>query len=381
MLDCHLALKSCVNLSSNIYNDKPEHLYKYKRNLLAFYTYTDIEAASIYLDSLLKENEAPYYRYFLYTAGPIKLMNNNLKDAKLYLNKALDLKLSPIYEGNILNNIGVLKMSIINEVINFNKNTNDSDNLNKELEQKFYNNVISKDDYLKFNTDNEYEEAIIYLKLAIQKYENSQIEDDKKEDSQINNNDDNNILLNNNIKNDIFNTFLISKKFSPSNLNSNSTINEESIILEYFKNSTFSSKTITNILEYLFESNNNENLKSTGFWIKAGLQNKNNPNICRQLIISGLVYSQLRQTMIAEGMYRQCIDILNKSDINAMNSDNLYMENKINLSLCLNMYGRLLLRTEKRQEEGQSLIKKSENIKFNNWLKLSTKLHYLGFDF
>lgn len=126
-------------------------------------------------------------------------------------------------------------------------------------------------------------------------------------------------------------------------------------------------KTITNIAEILFTLEKN---KDTGFWLKCGLIN--NANISRHLIITSLVYSQLGQTMIAEGMYRQCLNII---------KDNPSLENNCNLSFCLNMYGRLLLRDLKRKEEGEKMIVESEKIQYYDWYKTLTKMYYFNFDF
>lgn len=153
--------------------------------------------------------------------------------------------------------------------------------------------------------------------------------------------------------------FLDNDKFSPEK-------NDEEDILEFLKSEN-TIKTISNISEILFTLEKN---KETGFWLKCGLINK--ANIARHLIITALVYSQLGQTMIAEGMYRQCINII---------KDNPSFENNCNYSFCLNMYGRLLIRDLKRKEEGEKMLIDSEKIQYYDWYKTLTKLYYFDFDF
>ena len=53
--------------------------------------------------------------------------------------------------------------------------------------------------------------------------------------------------------------------------------------------------------------------KATAFWLKLGIKHYEKcdmGNISRHLIIFALLYSQLGQTLIAEGLYRKAIDIL-----------------------------------------------------------------------
>lgn len=180
------------------------------------------------------------------------------------------------------------------------------------------------------------------------------------------------------------NSFLNSNDtFSPSNISHNNNKEGkdkgsdlqklEDELVSVFK-SHHSQKTITNITELLFMLGENY-IKDCGFWLKSGLVNNNKTamnQLPRHLVIGGLVYSQLGQSLIAEGMYRQCIDLLKDIEV---------VENRSNLSFALNMYGKLLLRIDKRHDEANKLLEQSEKIIYQDWYKTLTKLHYFDFDF
>jgi hypothetical protein len=80
--------------------------------------------------------------------------------------------------------------------------------------------------------------------------------------------------------------------------------------------------------------------------LKLGLKyyDKHEPNnIARHLILFALFYSQLGQTLLAEGLYRKGLSLLqNKYDYNVV--------------FGMNMYGRLLLRQEKREKEANGKL-------------------------
>lgn len=199
------------------------------------------------------------------------------------------------------------------------------------------------------------------------------------------NNDNNNAKENNSLlENKEFiikmNSFLNSDNaFSPNNQkgtkSNNNNSKDEVFELEVINalKSYISLKSVTNITEVLFTLGE-EYIKDCGFWLKAGLVNDSSSQryLPRHLIMSALVYSQLGQNLIAEGMHRQAIELL-KNDYNP--------ENRSNMSFCLNMYGKLLMRHENRRDEANRLLEESERIEFFNWYKVLTKLHYLELDF
>ena len=153
-----------------------------------------------------------------------------------------------------------------------------------------------------------------------------------------------------------------------------SVISKDSDIISNTIKNVYSIKTITNVTEILFSDLGEKAVKDSGFWMKSGLLQsvESQKYIIRHLIISALIYSQLNQTMIAEGMYRQCLELL-KIDST--------IENKANFSIALNMYGNLISKQNNRTEEGQQLIKRSEEVVYFDWYKSMCKMHYFDFDF
>ena len=114
--ECHTALQAALDLSTNLFHNKPEAIFQYKRNLLAFYTHTDIESASKLVDSFLANKNSTYYRYFIYAGSSIKLINQEYTQSKELLETSLNLGLTPIYEGNVLNNLAIMKIQLINDI-------------------------------------------------------------------------------------------------------------------------------------------------------------------------------------------------------------------------------------------------------------------------
>ncbi len=347
--ECNQILKSSLEHSSNVFQDKPELIFTFQRNLLSFYTVTDINSASSLVDKFLLDKASPFYRYYVYANGPIKLLKGEYSIAKDYLDLALRNQMTQTYEGNIYNNLAVLKWQIINSI----KSLKAADKEHKLAEEFFYKNrnCFENKDFNSLDIEKEEEECFMLFKKALIKY------DIEKESQDKDNNADD--------EKQTFSSFCLSNDLFPKDANI------EQKILPLFSHINLSSKTITNITEKLFERGD-QYLKASGFWMKAGLQNKINHNLPRHLIICSLIYSQLGQTMIAEGMYRSSIELL---------KSNHDKESQVNLSLCLNMYGRLIARDPKRKDEGMKLIEKSERIDYESSMTLLPKIHYLGFDF
>ncbi len=76
--------------------------------------------------------------------------------------------------------------------------------------------------------------------------------------------------------------------------------------------------------------------------------------MARHLVLFALFYSELGQTLIAEGLYRKSIELL-KNVYTLTQSDNI-IGNQYNYVFALNMYGRLLLRQDKRVKEGEGIF-------------------------
>lgn len=139
--------------------------------------------------------------------------------------------------------------------------------------------------YADLDLEFEDREGLIYMKQAVLKYQT------------ISNNADEEL-----------NKFLLSENFYPYD---KSMQEIDGLISLFDNNIKVSGKTITNLTEAFFELGEFY-LKESGFWMKIGLKDRENPNLARHLVICALIYSQLGQTLIAEGMYRQSLEYLNK---------------------------------------------------------------------
>jgi hypothetical protein len=68
----------------------------------------------------------------------------------------------------------------------------------------------------------------------------------------------------------------------------------------------------------MFFEKGHQKERQTAFWLKAGIKHYENfakEDIARHLIIFALFYSQLGQTMYAEGLYRKSIEILKNVNV------------------------------------------------------------------
>jgi hypothetical protein len=110
--ECENYLKASIQIAQNIFKNTPnEFLFPYYRNLLAFYTYTDIAKADSYVMNLLNQEsvkKSSVYKFFLYSGGSIMLMNEKFKEAKDMMDKAGEFNLPKVYEGYNLHNMSLL---------------------------------------------------------------------------------------------------------------------------------------------------------------------------------------------------------------------------------------------------------------------------------
>jgi len=86
--------------------------------------------------------------------------------------------------------------------------------------------------------------------------------------------------------------------------------NNTKLISEF--QSKMSGLSLTALSEFYFEKGA-EFEKQAAFWLKLGIKyyEKYEPeNVARHLIIFALLYSQMEQTLIAEGLYRKSLEIL-----------------------------------------------------------------------
>jgi hypothetical protein len=110
--DCENHLKASIQIANQIFGSQPEYIFSYYRNLLAFYTYTDINKASDYVTGLLNQQSVQnsnVFKYFLFAGGSVKFMNNEYGHANELMNKAIENKLPSKFDGHNLHNIALLK--------------------------------------------------------------------------------------------------------------------------------------------------------------------------------------------------------------------------------------------------------------------------------
>lgn len=352
-IECEKVLRSALDLSSNIpeiVNNKPELIFLFQKNLLVFYMYTNIQSASVLLNTFLDNKQSSYNRYFIYAAGSIKIMAREFSEAKKYLDLSLSLGLNETHEGHIINNMGVLKWECLNTIKSFDSLIKEDEEKGEKMRKEFYESnksIFISNSYKDLNIEAEEKEVLMLFKLALSKYGIEKSQEEGKLDKSI------------------FEEFCRSEDLMPK------SAEMENLYLPFFSHAESSSTTISNITERLFEMGNSF-LKPSGFWMKAGLQNKQNPNLGRHLVLCSLIYSQLGQSMIAEGLYRRALDIFH----------GLHQVNDlVNMSFCQYMYGRLLVLNDKRKEEGIKYIESSKKIYYQEHLKILPKLHYMDFDF
>lgn len=268
--------KANIELSKKIFPNKLELTFPSYRNLVAFYTYTDIAKASNLVDELLSQNifDIKVNKYLSFAAGAIKLLNNEYTQAYNYLsNNILYTDLPANFQAFNLHNLALLYAEIKREY---------------ELTDERQKDKFAKENsFVDFKYD---KESFILYKQCLAKLEIEERENKLNDEEKV-----------------LINSFLSSED----EMYKNKELKEEEKLINSFKNNK-SGITITNIAEMFFEKGK-EYEKQTAFWLKLGVKHYENyekENIARHLIIFALFYSQLGQTMLAEGLYRKSIEIL-----------------------------------------------------------------------
>lgn len=105
-----------MDVSSNIFSEKPQAMFQYKNNLLTFYLFTNISKASTLVDNYLKERNSPFFRYFVYQGIAVKILNEEYVKAKELIDTCQASELTSVYEGYLQNNYAILKLQIIESV-------------------------------------------------------------------------------------------------------------------------------------------------------------------------------------------------------------------------------------------------------------------------
>ena len=274
--ECESALHASLEISKNIFKEKPELTFPFYRNILAFYTYTDIAKCSELIDSYLSNEDSvvnKHRKFFYFAGGAIKLLNNEFNVARTYMNYTISLPDLPIeYQAYNMHNMALLN----NEMIR------DCEMLSVEEQKKW-----RKDFNLADSKIAERESCILYKQaLAKLELEKGEIPRDEKELTAI-------------------------KSFLYSQIEIPEKEEDEQLLANAFKNPT-SGLTMTNVAEMFFEKGKEKD-RQTAFWLKSGIKHYENyekENIARHLIVFALFYSQLGQTMYAEGLYRKAIELL-----------------------------------------------------------------------
>lgn len=263
--ECEKYLQASVEISRGIFNNTHELMFPYVRNLLAFYTYSDIEKASAYADDLISSlpSGSKPVKYFVYANGAIKLLHEDFAKAKMLMNKAMEYEdLPQDFQAFNLHNLGLL-----------------------HWEQRRSLSLKSQGQ----DRDNDIKAILIPFKQCLAKLELNCISN--KNDEEIK-------LVTNFLHSD-------SEMFTD-DFNVDKLINT-------FTNPN-SGLTLTCLSEMFFEEGKDKE-KETAFWLKLGIKHYENyekENIARHLIVFALFYSQLGQTLLAEGLYRRALDLLKK---------------------------------------------------------------------
>jgi hypothetical protein len=275
--ECEKALKASIELSKIVFQQKEELTFPYYRNLLAFYTYTDIQKASVLIDNLNLETseDSKQKKYFFFAAGAIKMLNNEYNSARSYMNKTMAIGDIPVeFQAYNMHNYALLNCEM----------KKDCDMVETEEARTKW-----KKEFNFADGDIAEKESILLYKQALAKLELEHFKGTRS-DAEVK----------------LLSQFLYSQNEILENPNQ-----DEELLSNSFK-SNLSGLTMTNLSEIFFEKGKEKELQ-TAFWLKAGIKHYENyekENIARHLIIFALFYSQLGQTMFAEGLYRKSIELL-----------------------------------------------------------------------
>lgn len=91
-------------------------MFQYKNNLLTFYLFTNISKASNLVDSYLKDQNSPFFRYFVFQGIAIKILNEEYIKSKELIDICQASDLTSVYEGYLQNNYAILKLQVIESV-------------------------------------------------------------------------------------------------------------------------------------------------------------------------------------------------------------------------------------------------------------------------
>lgn len=322
--DCEKTIIASVELAKEIFKNNRELVFPYYRNLIAFYTHTDINKASFYIDKSeeeLLDNPDQKIKILTVASGAIKLLNGEYSTARDKMNQVIGFEsLSSEYRAYNLHNLAVLNSELRKDYEIMMQSGNESEESSRNFLKKFNLNpdldLVDKECALL------YKQALAELELEVSKSNPTIKNKIERADEEAN----------------MLKHFLLSHNDMPKK-------EQEDALSHSFKNNK-SGLTITNIAEMYFEKGK-EFEKQTAFWLKTGLKHYEKyekENIARHLIIFSLFYSQLGQTMYAEGLYRKSIEMLKNNMLNNMN---------YNLVFAMNMYGRLILRQPSREKEAK----------------------------
>lgn len=219
-------LRASIEISKNVFNNSPELVFPYYRNLLAFFTYTDIDKASDFLDNEFNVNSQLFnknvHKYITFATGPVKFLKGDNKAAKEYFNRTMGIDELPLdFQAFNFHNLATYNLEMKKDFDQY-----EMSGLSVEI---FRN---TNDYYDKKELREVENECFLLYKQALVKFEVNLI--DNKDES-----------------NKILSTFLFSNLEVPQNISSI----EDELLINSFKNKN-SGLTITSISELFFEKGN-----------------------------------------------------------------------------------------------------------------------------
>lgn len=258
-----------------------------------------------------------YQKQFLFNLGTGYLLKGNYVDAKEKLRECLTLDPNYMLKGFALNNLALA--SWWPKFPNFRTEPENEEGplnrANDDNSQQAYQQI-----------DKDFTNVLPLLKNSIINIENiSTIKDEAKKSQLLELLDQENLIPKDTKKFDPDTNLLIATK-------------EAGIPL-------------LNIGEFLLHTNP-EKKKEASYWFKYSLKfyERIDPaNIDRCLITLGVLLSSSSQYIKAEGIFRKALEMLDNSD-------------SYNKVLCLQLYGNMLSKLDKRQREGEKLISEAYAI-------------------
>lgn len=188
--ECEKLLKASIQISQKVFQNSHEFMFPYYRNLVAFYTHTDIGKASEYISILLQQEnvqKSNVHKYFIYAGGSIKFLNDEYSSAKELINRGMTENLPMEYQAFNLHNNALLNLEM--------KRTHDL------LPEKVREQWAKHNNYITNENEDVDKSSILLYKQALAKLELDTLRMDRDE-----------------IENKLINSFLLSDLDIPKDL-------------------------------------------------------------------------------------------------------------------------------------------------------------------